>query len=194
MKCKRRYLAVCILFALLLSSCSKADQNEVLEVTDLSNGGIYCYQGIKWGSSTEEVAETIKCSLGKTVWGYETPNGIYSDVRNVQMYGMNGVEVYGFEERGLRFVRVSFGELSGRSNLDDFFDQLLGDLKETYGPTKEQKMGKCFFRSGEYGTSSYYEWETVSEDGSKNILQLHFSSDYENIIRVAQLYLENVPA
>ncbi|MCR1843255.1 hypothetical protein [Murimonas intestini] len=192
-KIKMKYLAVCMMIILMSSSCANGDQNTVLEISDLSSQGKYCYQEIEWGSSTEKVEEEIKSPLGKNVKGYESPNGIFSNVRNVQMYGVDGVEVYGFKNRGLYFVRVSFGDLDFTSMLNDFFDQLITGLKDAYGPAEEQLLGKCYLYTDKWGKSSYYQWKTVAEDGSKSILQLNLTRDNDNNVIFVQLYLENIP-
>ena len=154
------YRVCCItLLALIMvfAGCTQADHSE-LDLSDFQKGETFCYKGIGWGATIDEVEETLDISLQQM----KEAATYYRPTKSPELYGQNSTSTYefrgGFDGATFNFVP------DADKNLNEFSEKVLSELEKLYGEAeKSDQIDKA--------NRIAYRWMSVDSDGIKTTLQ-----------------------
>lgn len=159
--------------SLLFSSCSLDSASEIkdsIDLKDFKSGDAYCYKGLDWGISKEDVEKNLSISLHDIgAFKYETEDN------EVSLFGYKGIQSFEFINNELTTVYFIFADEKG--NLQELLDKTVGKFKENYG--EHDDLLEMQTHEGEI-----YRWINYNDDKTSTSLQVQGTGKKNSIEQV----------
>lgn len=184
-------LGVCLTCVFLLTSCQGGKIAASLDIGQMRKDGMFCYPGLEWGSSKEDVEDNTGLTFKNKSRSGSIASENYLEARNIQLFGEEGAESYHFTKGKLKAVFINFGSEEGKEEINEFSEKLIEDLEEYYGPWEEQEENPYTYWGGKMGMRSFYQWQYILEDGTKSRLSVVVVKDKKKDTNLVQIQLQD---
>ena len=173
MRYKYRIFAAGLLIAVILlgslAGCGKSAETETeVDLADFKTGDVFCYKGLEWMSSKEEVEKSLSYTFqDKSRVKQSETRTLYYRSEPVHLFETEGVQQFQFKDKELQLVAFEFRNTEENGDLSKFFAKVLDELTKLYGDYQESVNKERVI-----GLMEGYKWLIENDDGSRNTMQL----------------------
>lgn len=168
--------------AIMLTACSSRKDVMNLSLSDFKTDDSYCYMGMKWGTTQEEIEKLLNINLKAD----EVALSNFMSDKPVKLFKKEGNATFELHDDKLDTILFNFGGPQFKEDLTAFSEKIVSELEKLYGNYDIPEIKPEF-------NAKISRWLITDNEGIKTTVQVaSFYSD-EKLVNEVVIDLGVIP-